>query len=253
MKKLSIGEIKSQLENADIAAKQVALPGLRADSRAGVQKLVAQIERQLAVEEAEVARIASMLEIEHRFQAQHITRIAGVDEAGRGPLAGPVVAAAVVLNPDMDMRHINDSKKIKEQERERLATHIKMHALVWSIAEADVDEIDRLNILQATNLAMSRAISKLGDVQLLLVDGINQPQAVAPVENVISGDARSLSIAAASILAKVHRDQIMMRMDQKYPMYGFRQHKGYGTKMHYEALKKYGPSPIHRRSFDLKC
>jgi ribonuclease HII len=181
---------------------------------------------------------------------------AGVDEAGRGPLAGPVVAAAVILDPRRRIRGIRDSKLIEAQEREELAIKIRGGALAWSVAWADVEEIDTLNILQATYLAMRRALLGLpvrpAHVQ---IDGDRCPSFMGlsldcSFEAIVDGDARRVCIGAASILAKVRRDAMMVGLDQLYPQYGFRQHKGYATPEHCAALDKYGPSPIHRRSFE---
>jgi ribonuclease HII len=181
---------------------------------------------------------------------------AGVDEAGRGPLAGPVVAAAVILDPRKRVRGIRDSKVIEPEERTQLAVKIRATALAWSVAWADVEEIDTLNILEATHLAMRRALVGLrirpAHVQ---IDGNRCPSfAGLPLEcsfeAIIDGDALRLCIGAASILAKVTRDEMMIRMDAIYPGYGFASHKGYSTPEHYLALDRYGPTPIHRRSFE---
>lgn len=182
--------------------------------------------------------------------------IAGVDEAGRGPLAGPVVAAAVILDPRRRVRGIRDSKMLEAEEREALEKKIKAAALAWSVAWADVEEIDTHNILEATYLAMRRALCGLrihpAHVQ---IDGNRCPSfAELPLrctyEAIIDGDALRTCIGAASILAKVTRDRMMVRLDAIYPQYGFAQHKGYSTPQHYDALDYYGPSPIHRRSFE---
>ena len=181
---------------------------------------------------------------------------AGVDEAGRGPLAGPVVAAAVILDPRRRIRGIRDSKVIEPQERAELAVKIRQGAVAWSVAWADVAEIDNLNILQATYLAMRRALLGLpvrpAHVQ---VDGNRCPSFVGlslecSFEAIVDGDARRICIGAASILAKTTRDAMMVGLDAIYPQYGFATHKGYSTPEHFEALEKYGPSPIHRRSFE---
>jgi ribonuclease HII len=182
--------------------------------------------------------------------------IAGVDEAGRGPLAGPVVAAAVILDPRRRVRGIRDSKVLDPEERERLAIKIRETAIAWSVAWADVDEIDSLNILQATYLAMRRALIGLrvppGHVQ---VDGNRCPSFVAlpwecTHEAIVDGDALRTCIGAASILAKTTRDRMMVTLDSVFPDFGFASHKGYSTPQHYEALDEFGPTPIHRRSFE---
>jgi ribonuclease HII len=176
--------------------------------------------------------------------------IAGVDEAGRGPLAGPVVAAAVILNPRDAIDGLRDSKQLTAARRERLAEIIRDRALAWSLGRADADDIDRINILQATLLAMARAVAGLPmPPQHVLVDGSHCPTLLCSVEAVIGGDRRYASISAASILAKVTRDAEMVALDGHYPQYGFRRHKGYPTVEHREALRTYGPCPFHRRSF----
>ncbi|MBR3148921.1 MAG: ribonuclease HII [Eubacterium sp.] len=174
----------------------------------------------------------------------------GVDEAGRGPLAGPVYAAAVILKPGCIIKGINDSKKLTAKRREELFDVIKSEVLSYSIASASVKEIDELNILQATFLAMERAVEGL-DVtpDFALIDGNRIPPIVTDAMYIVKGDSQSMSIAAASILAKVSRDRYMLEMAEKYPEYQFEKHKGYGTKLHYEMLDKYGPCEIHRQTF----
>ena len=176
--------------------------------------------------------------------------IAGVDEAGRGPLAGPVVAAAVVLDPHVPIDGLRDSKQLSAARRERLAALIRERAYAWSVARADVGDIDRINILQATLLAMARAVAGLPTCpHHVLVDGLHCPRLACSVEAVVGGDRRIASISAASILAKVTRDAEMVQLDCRYPQYGFRRHKGYPTREHREALRQHGPCPFHRRSF----
>ena len=177
--------------------------------------------------------------------------LAGVDEAGRGPLCGPVCAAAVVLPPDACIDGINDSKKLTQKKREALFDVITETAVSYGIAFATVEEIEEMNILNATFLAMNRAIAQLTVMpDMVLVDGNRTPNGLLlPSRTVIKGDSLSASIGAASILAKVSRDRLLMEMDAQYPQYGFAKHKGYGTAAHYEALRQYGPSPVHRMSF----
>ncbi len=181
--------------------------------------------------------------------------VAGVDEAGRGPLAGPVVAAAVILDPQQRIDGLDDSKKLSEPQRERLADQIRERALAWSVASAEVEEIDEINILAATMLAMRRAIASLtimpNGVQ---VDGNRLPNlSFADVrlhgEAIVGGDGKVASISAASIIAKTHRDAIMVKLDREYPMYEFARHKGYGTRVHLERLREHGPCPAHRQTF----
>ncbi len=176
--------------------------------------------------------------------------IAGVDEAGRGPLAGPVVAAAVVLDPRFPIDGLRDSKQLSAARREQLAVLIRARAVAWSVGRADASDIDRINILQATLLAMARAVAGLRTPpQHVLVDGLHCPRLPCSVEAVVGGDRRFASISAASILAKVTRDAEMVQLDRRYPQYGFSRHKGYPTVEHREALRQHGPCPFHRRSF----
>lgn len=176
--------------------------------------------------------------------------IAGVDEAGRGPLAGPVVSAAVILDPNYKLVGLNDSKKLSVIKRKALSDEIKTHSKAWSIGIATVEEIDDLNILGATLLSMKRAIKDLSGVpEKVIVDGQFTPEIDVPCEAIIQGDATEESIMAASIIAKVERDMIMVELDKKYPHYGFSKHKGYPTKMHLQILKKFGPCNDHRQTF----
>ena len=192
----------------------------------------------------------NMWEIENLHYDNGVRVICGVDEAGRGPLAGPVCAAAVILPPHIDIPGLNDSKKLTDKRRRELEPIIKEQAIAYGIGFADHEEIDDINILQATYLAMERAIAQLSVTPVLaLIDGNRAKDFGIPVETIIKGDSRSASIAAASILAKVARDDVMLEYSKIYPEYGFEVHKGYGTKAHYEALRTYGASPIHRKSF----
>ncbi len=179
-----------------------------------------------------------------------LAQVAGVDEVGRGPLAGPVTAAAVVLNPDRPVVGLRDSKKLSEKARVRLAGEIQQSALAWSVAHASIVEIDELNILHASLLAMQRAVQTLGQTPLLaLIDGNRAPQLDCPAHTIIKGDDRVDCISAASVLAKVARDALMVEMSQEWPGYGFEQHKGYGTLLHRRKLQELGVTPVHRRSF----
>ena len=176
--------------------------------------------------------------------------IAGVDEAGRGPLAGPVVSAAVILSPQANLIGLNDSKKLSAHKRESLSNEIKIHSVSWSIGVATVQEIDDINILRASLLSMTRAIKNLSEVpEKVIVDGQYTPEIDVPCEAIVRGDSIDESIMAASILAKVERDKIMLELDKKYPNYRFGQHKGYPTKIHMDALRKFGPCIEHRQSF----
>ena len=192
----------------------------------------------------------NMWEIEEALQAQGITAICGVDEAGRGPLTGPVCAAAVILPDHLEIPGLNDSKKLTDKKRRELFPIIKEQAIAYGIAFASEQEIDEINILQATFLAMQRAIDQLeGKANFALIDGNREKDFGLPVMTVVKGDSRSANIAAASVLAKVTRDMYMEELAEKYPEYGFEIHKGYGTKAHYAALTEHDASPAHRQSF----
>lgn len=189
--------------------------------------------------------------IENAYMHQGYSVIGGVDEAGRGPLAGPVYAAAVVLSPETTIDGLNDSKKLTEKKREALFPIIQEKALAYGIGFATEQEIDEINILNATFLAMRRAVESMHITpDLLLIDGNLKPKiGVCEEVPVIKGDAKSMSIAAASVLAKVSRDRFMLELAEKFPQYAFEKHKGYGTKLHYEKIQEYGISPVHRRTF----
>lgn len=193
-----------------------------------------------------------MLQFEERLRSQGFTRIAGIDEAGRGPLAGPVVAAACILPDSFFLAGLNDSKQLAPEKRDALYLALTTDPEVkYAIASVDVSEIDEINILQATFLAMQRAVSSLPETpDHLLVDGNQLPKTPIPAWALVEGDGRSISIAAASILAKVTRDRILEQLDAEYPLYGFKKHKGYATLEHRQAIEKYGPCAIHRRSFE---
>lgn len=190
------------------------------------------------------------LKYEREAKESGFNVVCGIDEAGRGPLAGPICAAAVILPDGCIIDGVNDSKKLTEKKREQLFDVIKETAIAYSVATADEKEIDEINILNATYLAMNRAFQGLKvKPDAALVDGNRDPDLGVPTRTVVKGDANSMSIAAASILAKVTRDRLMLEMDRKYPEYQFAKHKGYGTKLHYEMLDKYGASEIHRMTF----
>ena len=213
--------------------------------------------------EKQIQRLAEMKEPEAALHAKGARFIAGVDEVGRGPLAGPVVAAAVVLPEDFDVLGIDDSKKLSEKKREELYDIIREKAVVWGIGMADEKIIDEINILQATKEAMRQAISEAdaklralheeegaaGSLDYILFDAVTIDDIQIPQESIIKGDAKVLAIAAASILAKVTRDRMMVEYAKEYPGYAFEKNKGYGTKVHYEGLREHGMTPIHRRTF----
>lgn len=188
---------------------------------------------------------------EHETAEQGYELICGVDEAGRGPLAGPVCAAAVILPMDLEIPGLNDSKKLTEKKREALYDIIVEKALAYGIAMATEQEVDEINILQATFLAMKRSVEVLSlKPRFVFIDGNREPDlGDLPLKTIVKGDSRSANIAAASILAKVTRDRYMVQLDETYPQYGFAIHKGYGTQKHYEALREFGPCPAHRRTF----
>lgn len=198
--------------------------------------------------EKELARLEQMREYENTYAARAM--ICGIDEAGRGPLAGPVAAGAVILPKDCTLLYLNDSKKLSEKRREELFVQIKEQAVAWCVGIVGPERIDEINILQATYEAMRQAVAGLGvKPDLLLNDAVEIPGVDIMQVPIIKGDAKSVSIAAASILAKVTRDHMMVEYDQLFPDYGFAKHKGYGTAAHIQAIQELGPCPIHRRSF----
>lgn len=206
----------------------------------------------LTLEQLE-SKYEDMLEFEHKYREQGFMYPAGIDEAGRGPLAGPVVAAACILDPDNPILGLDDSKKLSEKKREKLFDEIREKALAFSVQRVEADVIDEINILEATKQCMRNCVAELlaGDVKpdILLIDAVKLEGTGLEVVPIIKGDARSNSIAAASILAKVTRDRIMVEYDSQYPGYGFASHKGYGTAAHYAGIREHGMCPIHRRSF----
>ena len=246
----SISEIKAELENADKDTRESILELCKNDTRKGVLKLVEKYEKQKAAMAEELDRLKKMHEFEDKYS--NYEYIAGIDEAGRGPLAGPVVAASVILPKDCEILYLNDSKQLSAKRRDELFDEIKQKAIAYGIGIVSQGRIDDINILQATYEAMREAIGRMSEKQnpdLLLVDAVHIPDVDIKQVGIVKGDAKSVSIAAASILAKVTRDRFMVEMDKLYPEYGFASHKGYGSKSHIEAIKKYGASPIHRQTF----
>ncbi len=244
----TIGAIRARLQ----AAAPEELPALfleyAQDDREGVRAAVERGRKRLAAWEKEKARCEALKKYEREYAAY--AHICGIDEVGRGPLAGPVVAGAVILPKDCDILYINDSKKLSEKKREELYDVIMERAVAVGLGYSTPERIDEINILQATYEAMREAISQLSVApDLLLNDAVTIPQVSVRQVPIIKGDAKSISIGAASIVAKVTRDRLMVRYDDIYPEYGFASNKGYGARAHIEALKKYGPCPIHRRSF----
>ncbi len=231
------------LGDADAAA-------LAADPRAGARAVLAAVARTRAASRAEGQRLRRLLEFETPLWEAGVERIAGVDEAGVGPLAGPVVAAAVILPRSLRPRGLDDSKQLDESARDRLAAEVKAGALAWGVGLATHLEVDALNVYQAGLLAMRRAVERLSPApQHLLVDARRVPGVAWPQQGIVKGDARSLSIAAASVIAKTTRDAMMVEAEARFPGYGFARHKGYGAPEHLEALRRLGPCPLHRRSF----
>ena len=244
----SIQEIKEKFKNTSLQELPALCEIYGADERKGVQKLVEQGQKRVLALEKEKERLKQMREFEHKYE--HLGYICGIDEVGRGPFAGPVVAGAVILPPDCEILDVNDSKQLSEKMREQLYDEIMEKAVSVAVGYASPQRIDEINILQATYEAMREAVSKLEVTpQILLNDAVTIPQITIPQVPIIKGDAKSISIAAASIVAKVTRDRLMREYDRIMPEYGFASNKGYGSKEHIEAIKKYGPTPIHRRSF----
>ena len=218
------------------------------DEREGVQKLLVSAQKRLRDLEMEKQRMYGLFSFERQYASY--SYICGIDEAGRGPFAGPVVAGAVILPKDCDLLYINDSKQLSEKKREELYDQIIEKAVAWGVGYAAPERIDEINILQATYEAMREAVGKLDpQPDFLLNDAVRIPGIDIPQLPIIKGDARSASIGAASIIAKVTRDRLMAEYDKLFPEYGFAANKGYGSVAHIEALRKYGPTPIHRRSF----
>ena len=231
------------------------LPGdvegaLRDDPRVGAQAILRAVERRRHASRSEGQRLRKMLRFEGALWSQGFAHVAGVDEAGMSPLAGPVCAAAVILPEGCRIADVDDSKKLDAKERERLAIEVKRVAVAWCVAFAETHEIDRINIYWAGILAMKRAVTGLSTTpHHLLIDARRIKDLPIPQQGIIKGDAKSLSIAAASILAKTSRDALMVDLDGQYPGYGFAKHKGYPVESHVAALRRLGVSPVHRRSF----
>lgn len=244
----SIGEIKALLQAADLKGLPAFINTYKEDERAGVVSLVEKAKKALSAYEKELARTEKMKTFEKEYVSYSC--ICGIDEVGRGPLAGPVVAGAVILPKDCDILYLNDSKQLSEKKREELYDVIMEKAVSTGLGFVSPERIDEINILQATYEAMREAIAKLSpQPDLLLNDAVTIPKVTIRQVPIIKGDAKSISIAAASIIAKVTRDRLMVQYDSVFPEYGFASNKGYGAAAHIEALRKYGPTPIHRRSF----
>lgn len=244
----SINEIKKEFAQADSESLPELFRSYEQDGRAGVAGLIVQYQKKLEKLAAERERLEKIRVYEREYRSYGL--VCGIDEAGRGPLAGPVVAGAVILPEDCEILYLNDSKKLSEKKREELYEEIKEKAVAWAVGMASPARIDEINILQATYEAMTQAVSQLTPApQVALNDAVRIPQLDIMQVPIIKGDAKSVSIAAASIMAKVTRDRLMKEYDAVMPQYGFASHKGYGSAAHIDAIRKYGPSPIHRRSF----
>ena len=252
----SISDIKKIFQTADPKEWSALCAFYSEDGRDGVARLVASYEKKTKQLEQERRRLQEMTVFERRYR-QHDAwggdvpvRICGIDEVGRGPLAGPVVAGAVILPEDCEILYLNDSKKLSEKKRVELDREIREKALAVGIGVISHERIDEINILNATYEAMRMAVRELGtEPDILLNDAVTIPEITIPQVPIIKGDAKSVSIAAASIVAKVYRDDLMTRYDELYPEYHFSGNKGYGSSEHIEAIRKYGPCPIHRRTF----
>ena len=243
-----ISEIKGIFQAAETEMLPELISVYETDARSGVQAAVESARKRLRLLEKEKERTEKMKEYEYRYASAGF--LCGIDEVGRGPLAGPVVAGAVILPKDCDILYLNDSKQLTEKKREELYDVIMEKAVAAGLGFVSPERIDEINILQATYEAMREAIGKLSvKPDLLLNDAVTIPQVEIRQVPIIKGDAKSVSIAAASIIAKVTRDRLMVEYDSIFPEYGFASNKGYGAAAHIEALKKYGPCPIHRRSF----
>jgi len=246
-----IKEIKEEFEQLKIEQDdeiKALISKYQSDTRSGVINLLKKYEKLLSEREEEIDRIKQMMYFEEKYK--DYTYICGIDEVGRGPLAGPVMAAAVILPKDCDILYLNDSKKLTEKKREALYDEILKKAVSFSVASVSPEKIDEMNILRATHEAMRQAVYGLEvEPNLALVDAESIPDLGIKQVSIIKGDSSSISIAAASIVAKVTRDRLMVAYDKLFPQYQFASNKGYGSKAHIEAIKKYGPCPLHRRSF----
>ncbi|KXZ40056.1 RNase HII [Alkalithermobacter thermoalcaliphilus JW-YL-7 = DSM 7308] len=247
---MSVKQINEIVSNLEINEYLKYIDILKNDKRASVQKIALKLSKKLDDIRKEEIRLQNMKIFENEAYKRGFRYIGGIDEAGRGPLAGPVVAAVVVLSEDTIIKGINDSKKLSLKKRQELFDIIKEKAIDYGIGIVDNNEIDKLNILNATYEAMKKALFNLKNTpDYLLIDALTIPNINIPQKPIIEGDRKSISISAASILAKVTRDKIMEEYDKLYPQYKFAKHKGYGTKEHYEAIKIYGITPIHRKTF----
>ncbi len=252
LQQMKIKEIALLVQQAEEDTWPQLLEALQRDGRRSVQTMAQRLQRQMERQAKERQRVETLWQYERQAKAKGYRWIAGTDEVGRGPLAGPVVAAAVILPEDANLPGIKDSKKLTEKQREQLAVLIKEQAVAWAIAEVSEKEIDAINILEASRLAMRYAVEQLTKMQaadFVLVDGLPNPQIPLPSQAIVKGDNQSISIAAAAIIAKVYRDHLMEDYEKQYPGYGFAVNKGYPTAEHLKAVAELGPCAIHRMSF----
>ena len=250
LESLSVAEIRRIYLHEQRTPSASMLTRMRRDPRQGVRKIHAVLRRRVAAQRLEQKRLEQLLQLERDLWDQGRKAVAGVDEAGVGPLAGPVVAAAVIFRPGVTINRLDDSKNLDPQTRKDLSSEIREKAASYAHGIAEVEEINCLNVYQASLLAMRRAVHNLAiQPDHLLIDARSLPDLLIPQEAVVGGDGRHFSIAAASILAKTHRDRLMARLDRQYPGYGLARHKGYSTPEHQQAISRLGPCPIHRTSY----
>lgn len=249
-KHLSLAELRKRYVDDGVALPRRLEEQLRGDPRAGAAAILEAVERRRRERRAEGQRLRHLCRFERELWEQGFAHVAGVDEAGMSPLAGPVVAAAVILPKGFHLAGVDDSKKLTAEQREALAPCIRRDAIAWAIGSVEPEEIDRINIYRAGLLAMRRAVEKLATrADYLLIDARSLRELPVPQRGIVRGDAQSISIASASILAKTTRDALMVELDRRYPGYGLARHKGYPVAEHVRALRALGVSPVHRRSF----
>lgn len=246
---MTVLSIKDYIATFDILSYPNLIPELKQDKRSAVQKIADSLEKKVSARNKEIERTIKMKSIEEAYYNSGVRKIGGIDEVGRGPLAGPVVTCVIILKPDSNRLYVNDSKKVSEINREVLCQQLIEDALDYAIGQVDNNLIDELNILNATKKAMTDSLNKLSaKPDLLLIDALHLDTEI-PQKSIIHGDATSYAIAAASIVAKVYRDNLMQIYHEEYPEYGFDHNMGYGTASHIDAIRKFGPTPIHRKSF----
>lgn len=246
----AVNQIKQHLSSVDLDKIPEAIKIYLEDERISVKKLIEQYQKKYIKYQNELQRIKEISKYETELYQKGKTFIAGIDEVGRGPLAGPVMTCAVILPKDCNVLGINDSKKLSSSQRENICTQLKQVAIDISISKVEADEIDKINILQSVYKSMKQSVNNLNTKpDIVLVDAVSIPNINVEQLSIVKGDAKSISIAAASIIAKVTRDKLMDEYSKKYPEYGFERNKGYGTKEHIDAIKEYGLCPIHRRTF----